>query len=146
MDVPLSLFGPIDAILHGRIEYVLFVFVLANIAARSVAHRSTVSQAEQEDAEDITRHPALIATHVLLVLGVFYYTTTHYHSGVVLSVLVLGMVLTDFFEFEARMVEIRNELTIERPKSAIVSSLFVFLYAAYISLFHFIQPYWNQVV
>jgi hypothetical protein len=146
MQVSLSLFGPVDAILHGRIEYVLLVLVLANVAARAIAHRSTVSQAEQEDAEDVSRHPALVATHVLLVLSVFYYTTVHYHSGVVLSVLVLGMVLCDFFEFEARKVEIRNELPIERPKSAMVSSLFVLAYAAYISLFFVIQPYWSQVV
>jgi hypothetical protein len=146
MEVPLSLFGPIDAILHNRVEYVLLVFAVANVMARAVAHRSTVRQAEQGDAEDISRHPALVATHVLLVLSAFYYTTVHYHGGIVISVLVLGMVLSDFFEFEARKVEARNELPIERPKSAIVASLFVLAYAAYISIFFIIKPYWTQVV
>lgn len=146
MEVPLSLFGPIDSILHGRVEYVLLVLALANVAARAIAHKSTVRQAEQGDAEAITRHPALVATHVLLVLTAFYYTTLHYHGGVVISVLVLGMVLTDFFEFESRKVEARNELPIERPKAAMVTSLFVLGYAAYISLFFIVKPYWTQVV
>lgn len=146
MEVPLSLFGPIDAILHGRVEYVLLVLAVANIVARAIAHKSTVRQAEQEGAEAITRHPALVATHVLLVLSAFYYTTVHYHPGIVISVLILGMVLTDFFAFEARKVEARNELPIERPKAAMVTSLFVLGYAAYISLFFIIQPYWTQVV
>lgn len=146
MEVPLSLFGPIDAILQGRVEYVLLVLALASVAARAVAHRSTVRQAEQGGAEAISRHPALVATHVLLVLTTFYYTTTHYHAGIVISVLVLGMVLTDFFEFESRKVEARNELTIERPKAAMVASLFVLGYAAYISLFFIVKPYWSQVV
>jgi hypothetical protein len=146
MEVPLSLFGPIDAILHGRVEYVLLVFAVANVAARAVAHRSTVRQAEQGGAEAISRHPALVATNVLLVLSAFYYTTTHYHGGIVVSTLVLGMVLTDFFEFEARKVEARNEMPIERPKSAMVAGLFVLSYAAYISIFFIIKPYWTQVV
>lgn len=139
-------FGPIDTIIGPQIEYVLLVLVLLSIAARAVAHRSTVRQAEEGGAEAIKRHPALVATHVLLVVSVFYYTTLEYHSGIVLSVLVLGMVLTDFFEFEARKVEARQEIPIERPKGAIVASLFVLSYAGYLSVFFIIQPFWSKIV
>lgn len=138
--------GPIDTIIGPQIEYVLLALVLANIVARAIAHRSTVRQAEDGGAEAIKRHPALVATHVLLVLAVFYYTTIHYHGGVVLSVLTLGMVLTDFFEFEARKVEARQEMPIERPKGAIVASLFVLSYTAFISIFFIIKPFWTQIV
>lgn len=141
-----SLFGPIDTIIGPQIEYVLFVLAVVNVGARAVGHRTTVRQAETGGAEAIKRHPVLLGTNLLLVLAVFYYTTLNYHSGIVLSTLVLGMVLSDFFEFEARKVEARQELPIERPKGAMVASLFVLLYAGYLSLFFVIQPYWSQIV
>lgn len=141
-----SLFGPIDTIIGPQIEYVLLVLALANVVARAVGHRTVVRQAETGGATAIKRHPALIGTNLLLVLSVFYYTTLHYHAGVVFSTLILGMVLTDFFEFEARKVEARQELPIERPKGAIAASLLVVLYGAYLSLFFLIRPYWTQIV
>lgn len=141
-----SLFGPIDTIVGPQIEHVLLVLALANVAARAVAHRTTVRQAETGGVEAIERHPALVGTNILLVFGVFYYTTLHYHAGVVISTLVLGMVLTDFFEFEARRVEARQDLPIERPKGAIAASLLVVSYAAYLSLFFLVRPYWTQIV
>ncbi len=141
-----SLFGPIDTIIGPQIEHVLFVLALANVVTRAVAHRTTVHQAETGGAEAIERHSALIATNVLLVLGVFYYTTLQYHAGIVISTLVLGMVLTDFFEFEARKVEARQETPIERPKGAMVASLLVVLYAGYLSIFFLVRPFWTQIV
>jgi hypothetical protein len=64
----------------------------------------------------------------------------------VLSVLVVGTVLADFFEFESRKVEARNDMTIERPKSALTGSLLVLLYAGYQSVFFVIQPVWSAIV
>lgn len=141
-----SLFGPVDAILGSNIEFVLLALAVLNAGTRLAAHRSNVHQVNQEDTEELSRYPALEATNVLLVLGSFYYTTLHYHGGVVLSVLVLSMVLTDFFEFEARQVELRNDLTFEKPKAAILASLLVLTYAAYQSLFFIIEPFWSSVV
>ncbi|MFC6961465.1 DUF7313 family protein [Halocatena marina] len=146
MELSVLQLGSIETAIGPYLEYVLLAFVLMNLAARAIAHRSTVRQAKEGDAEAIKRHPALVATHVLLIVSVFYYTTLHFHSGVVLSVLVLGMVLTDFFEFEARKVEARQSLPIERPKGAIVASLFVLSYAAYLSVFFIIKPLWTKVV
>jgi len=54
--------------------------------------------------------------------------------------------LTDFFEYESRLVEARQDLPLERPKGALVASTFVFLYIAYQSLFFVIQPLWELVV
>jgi len=64
----------------------------------------------------------------------------------VLSVLVVGMVIADLFEFEARRVEARREIAIDRPKGSIVASLFVLAYVAYISLFFLVAPVWDAVV
>ncbi|RRJ32823.1 DUF7313 family protein [Halocatena pleomorpha] len=141
-----SLFGPIDTIIGPQIEHVLFVLAVVNVIARAVGHRTVVRQAESGGAEAIKRHPVLLGTNLLLILGVFYYTTLEYHAGIVISTLVLGMALTDFFEFESRKVEARQELPIERPKGAIVASLLVVLYAGYLSVFFLIQPYWSQIV
>ena len=83
---------------------------------------------------------------MVLVLGSFYYLTLHHHSGIVLSVLVVGTVLTDFFEFEARLVEARRDIPLEAPKGAIVGSLIVVAYAAYLALFFVVEPIWSAVV
>ena len=83
---------------------------------------------------------------VLLVLASFYFLTLSHHSGIVLSVLVVGMVLADFFEFEARLVEARQDLPLEPPKGAMVASALVLLYAAYLALFFVIEPVWSRIV
>lgn len=145
MVLPASLFGPIDTIIGPQLEHLLFALALANVVARAVTHRTVVHQAA-EGADAIERNPVLEATNVLLVLAAFYYTTLHYHAGIVISTLVLGLVLTDFFEFEARKVEARQDLPIERPKGAIVASLLVVLYSGFLSVFFLIEPFWTQIV
>jgi hypothetical protein len=64
----------------------------------------------------------------------------------VMSVIAVGLFLTDFFEFESRQVEARNDMTFERPKGAVAASLLALLYAGYQSLFVFVQPLWRLVV
>jgi hypothetical protein len=146
---PLSLFGPVDAVLGSgdppAIVYVLVVLAVANVVTRGLSHRSNVKQAH-EGANSIEQHPAHIATTLLLILGSFYLGTVELHSGMVLSVLVVGMFITDFFELEARRVEARNDRAIGRPNGAIAASVLVVLYAAYLSVFFVIAPLWNAIV
>jgi len=140
-----ALFGPIDALLAPVIEWLVLALVVANLVTRQVAHRSHVRQAE-DGAEAVSRHPAHQAVTALLVLASFYLATVSYQAGMVLSTLVLGMVLTDFFEFESRKVEARTDKEIERPKGSIVASLLVAAYAGYLTLFFLIEPLWSAVV
>ncbi|MFB6299506.1 MAG: hypothetical protein ABEH65_04525 [Halobacteriales archaeon] len=146
-----AIFGPIDRVLGMSvgggllIEYLILLLVLVNLVTRFLAHRTHVKQAE-DGADAISRHSGHQATNVLLILASFYYLTLHPHAGMVLSVLVVGMFLTDFFEFESRKVEARQDLDIERPKSSLLSSLLVLGYAAFISLFFVIEPLWSMIV
>lgn len=141
-----ALFGPIDSLLAPIIEWVVLVLVVANLATRAVAHRSHVRQADDGGAEAISRHPAHQVVTALLVLASFYLMTVEYNAGMVLSVIVLGMVITDFFEFEARKVEAREDRELERPKGSLFASFLAVAYAAYISLFFLVEPLWNAVV
>lgn len=151
--IPSTLFGPVDVLAREAVgdvlivEFLLLGLAVVNMAARLTAHHSYVSAArEGEDDEAISRSLFLEVTTVLLVFGAFYYTTVALHAGIVFSMLVLGLFLSDFFEFEARLVEARTETDLERPKSAIVASMFVLAYIAYKSLFFLIRPLWESIV
>ena len=144
-DLSVTLFGPIDTLLAPYIEYVLLALVVLNFVSRRVAHSAHKRQAENED-EELSRHPFHSFTSWGLVLLSFYYLTLHHHAGMVLSVLVLGTFLADFFEFEARKVEIREERNLEAPKGAIVAATFTLLYIGYLSVFFLLKPYWSQVI
>lgn len=140
-----AIFGPIDAVLEPGIEYVVLVLVLVNMATRLAAHRVHVRQAKN-GADAIERYVPHEAINGLLVLAAFYYTSLYQHSGIVLSMLIVGMVIADFFEFEARKVEARESRAIDTPKGAIAGSLLVLAYAAFLSLFFIIEPVWNAIV
>jgi hypothetical protein len=147
-----SFFGPIDAVLGAPVvgdvlvvEVALFALVIVNFVTRRVAYGRHKRQAE-EGPEAVARWTPHELTNVGLVVGALYYATIEHHAGVVLSTLVIGLFLTDFFEFEARQVEARRDLPIERPKGAIVAALLVFLYAAYQTLFFLVEPVWTAVV
>lgn len=140
-----TLFGPLDTYVGPYVEYVLLALIVVNMAARAVEYRGHVRQAA-EGPEAIGRNPVRVATNALLVVTAFYYATLHVHGGVVASVLVLGLVITDVFELEARKVEARREIDLERPKGALVASVLVLLYAAYQSLFFLLEPVWSAVV
>ena len=142
----LTLFGPLDA-LEPYVEYVVFALVLANLVTRQRAHFNHVRQADASDADEkIARSRLHESINVVLLLTAFYYATVDPHGGVIMSVLVAGMVVTDFFEFEARRVEARNGRPIDLPKGAIVASVVVLLYAAYQALFHFIAGPFGAIV
>lgn len=140
-----AIFGPLDAILAPVIEDVIFVLVLVNMGTRWLAHRSYLAQAAS-DAEEISRHLVHEASNVVLVLVAFYFLTLQHHAGIVLATLVLGLIITDFFEFESRQVEVRNDMAVERPKGAMAASLLVFAYAFFLSLFSVIQPFWDAII
>jgi hypothetical protein len=144
--VETNIFGPIDGLLAVEvgiadvlvIEVVLLALVLVNFVTRRIAHGRHVSQAE-EGADAVSRFLPHEAVNVLLLLGSLYYMTVAYHGGFVMSVLVVGLFITDFFEFEARKVEARREIPIERPKGALVASLLVLSYAGYQTLFFLLK-------
>jgi hypothetical protein len=141
---PLVLFGPLDLV-DPFIEEILLVLALANVVTRQVAHARHRRQAD-EGAEAMTRHLGHEATNVLLVLASFYMLLVHYHGGFVMAMLVLGLVVTDFFEFEARKVEVRTDKPIELPKGALVASALVVGYAAFQALWAFVEVYWKAVI
>jgi len=141
--VAYELFGPVDAVLDSHIteevlviEAVLLGLVVLNIAARALAHRRHLSQAESGDADELSRHPFHILTNVALVLGSFYFLTVHHHAGMVTAVIAIFVLLTDIFEFESRKVEVRREIDVERPKAAIGASVVALLYVGYVTFFY----------
>jgi hypothetical protein len=153
MQPDVILFGPLDTVLGSEtvggaliIEYVLLALVIANFGTRILAHRRHTAQYDEGGSEAISRHPAHTANNVLLVVTSFFYTTIAHHGGMVMSVLVLGAVITDFFEFESRKVEARRDLSLERPKGAIVAASLVLLYAGYQAMFWFIKGPWSAIV
>lgn len=147
VDPSVAFVGPLDSFVGPYIEHILLVLAIATMATRLIQHSRNEDEAEEGDDEDaLTRHPLHWALMGLLVVASFYYTTLHHHGGIVLSTLVLGAFITDFFEFEARRVEIREGHEFDKPKGAIVASLLVLLYAAYQSIFVYIQPFWNAIV
>jgi len=144
--VLVELLGPLDAALGGVMEFVLLALVLVNMVTRGLAHASCARAYESGGAEAIERYVPHEVSNVALVLAAFYYLTLHHHSGMVASMLVVGLFITDFFEFEARKVEARREIGLGRPKSAIAASVLVLLYVAYVSLFFVVEPVWSAVV
>jgi hypothetical protein len=141
-----TFFGPLDTVLGPYMGYVVLALAVVNIATRALAHRSHVSQVEEGGADELRRHPAHVASNVLLVLASFYYLTLHHHSGVVAATLIAGLFITDFFEFEARKVEARRGIDLERPKGAIAASVLVLMYVSYVTLFFIVKPIWSAIV
>ncbi|WP_254831681.1 DUF7313 family protein [Haloglomus salinum] len=141
-----NLFGPVDTVLGPYIEYVLLVLLVVNIGARALEYERIKSQVADGGADAVSRHPIRVGTNVLLLVGSFYYMTVHHHGGLVFSVIVLGLFLTDLFEFESRKVEARREIDIERPKGAIAASILALMYIGYQTLFFVIKPVWSSIV
>jgi len=146
MEPFVSLFGPIDRVLAEYITVVLLALLIVNVIGRAMEYGQVKRQASEDGPEAVSRHPLRVGTNFLLVVGSFYYLTVHHHGGMVFSILVVGLFVTDLFEFEARKVEARREIGIDRPKGAIAASLLALAYIAYQSLFFLIAPYWNAVV
>ncbi|KAB1196935.1 MULTISPECIES: hypothetical protein [Haloferax] len=144
---PLQFLVPLDqlAAVEPIVPIAILVMVLANFATRLLAHRSHVNQAE-DGADELSRFLPHSFTSGGLVLLSFVYLLVEPHGGMVMTVLVVGMFLTDFFEFEARNVEARNDRKLDRPNGAVVASVLVFMYAAYQALFFLVADVWNAVI
>jgi hypothetical protein len=140
-----TFFGPLDTVVGPHMEFVVLALVVANLLTRKVASDAHRRQARDDEAA-LSRHPWHSFTTWGLLLASLYYTTLHHHAGVVMTMLVVGVFLADFFEFESRKVEVREGHALERPKSAILLGLVALLYASYQSLFFLIQPLWDSVV
>lgn len=143
---PLSLFGPVDTVLEPVIGYVVLALLLVNMGTRLYAHRKTVKESRDAEADDIGRPLLHVVSNLLLLLAAFYYLSLHHHAGIVLSTLVVGLVLTDYFEFDATLVRIREGRDVESPKASIAASVLVLLYVAYLTLFFLVKPFWNAVI
>jgi len=144
---PLQFVVPVGALdaLEPYIAHVVLALVVVNMLTRIRAH--SVQQSQVDDgADELSRYLPHSLTTIALVLASFVFLLVEPHGGMVMSVLVVGLFLTDFFEFESRQVEARNDMTFERPKGAVAASLLALLYAGYQSLFIFIEPVWNLLV
>ncbi len=147
--VPLAFPFPVSALesVSGLLPPLVMALVVVNLITRLLAHRNHVQQAAAgDDDEELSRYLPHELTNISLLVASFAFMVVEPHGGMVMSALVLGLFLTDFFEYEARRVEARNDMEIERPKSALVASMLVVLYAGFQSLFFLIQPIWNAVV
>lgn len=145
---PLQFLIPIDTLAASEdlLKYLILALVFGNMVTRILAHHKQRRQAEEGDDSALSRWLPHVVTSVLLVLASFALLVIEPHAGMVLSVLVLGMFVADFFEFEARKVEVRNGLEFERPKAAITASVVVLMYAAYQGLFFLVKDYWELIV
>lgn len=139
-----ALFGPLDSLLGPIIKWILLGLVVANLGTRALANRTHRKQAQH--GEEISRHGLHQALNVVLVLAALYFATVEYHAGMVTAVLVLGMVIADFFEFEARKVEARGDKPIERPKGSLFVSVLLLAYVAYLTVFFVVEPVWSAIV
>jgi hypothetical protein len=146
---PLQFLVPLDALeaVEPILKYVILGLVLLYMGTLFVSHRKHVKQAEDgDDDEEISRFLPHTVTTVLLILASFALLVLEPHAGMVMSVLVLGVFIADFFEHEARRVEARTNKELERPKAALGASVVALLYAVYQSLFFVIAPVWNSII
>lgn len=147
------LFGPVDGVLGAEVgigevlvvEVLLLVLVVGNFLTRFLAHARHRRQAE-EGPEAVSRFLPHEVTNVVLIVVSLYYLTLDAHAGMVMSALVLGLFVADFFEFEARKAEARRDVPLDRPKGALGAATLVFAYAAYQVLFFLIDGYVAAVI
>lgn len=144
MDPSVMQFGTVDSVVGPVLIYVLLVLAILNMAGRALEYRRLVDQAE-DGAEQLSRHPLRVGTNVLLVLGAFTLLLLERHAGIVVSLLVVGLFISDLFEFEAREVEARQGWELERPWSSIGASTLVLAYVVY-QIFAQIAPFWKVVI
>ena len=126
------------------LPFAIFVMAVANLATRHVAHSRHVEQASVGDSVEPYGPHAF--TNFGLVTLSFLFAIHQPTGGAILSILAVTLVLADLFEFESRNVEARNDMPIEAPKSAIVTSALILLYAGYYAFFFLVADVWNQAI
>lgn len=136
--------GGLEAV-AGILPHVILILVLATMATRILAHRRH-EQAVAEGADSLSRFYPHWALMGVLALITFAFQIVRPHGGLIMSVFVLATFISDFFEFEARNVEARNGMELERPKGALTATTILLAYAAYQSLFFLVAPYWSAII
>ena len=126
------------------LPFAILVMAFANLVTRHFQHRRHVVQAAAGDS--VERYTPHTVTNVGLLLLSALFTLHAPTGGTIMSVLVVTVLLADLFEFESRNVEARNDMAVEAPKSAIVGSGIVLLYAAYYALFFVVEGVWNSIL
>jgi hypothetical protein len=119
----------------------ILTLAVGNIITRLLSHRTHKQQLEAgDDDAALSRYPPhVFTTNGLVILGLVF-TLYRPTSGMILMIPVICVFITDFFEYESREVEARNDLEFERPKAGIAVSLLVLVYAAYYGLPFLYEP------
>lgn len=144
---PLQFAVPIEGLeaVADILPHAVLLLVLITMVTRLLAHRRH-ERAVSDGAESLSRfYPHWLLMGVLTLVS-FAYLIVRPHDGTIMSTFVLSTFIADFFEFEARNVEARSGLELERPKGALAAATFLLLYAAYQSLFFVIAPLWSAIV
>ena len=124
----------------------IFVLVLVNMVTRLLGHRAHRQQLDDGgDDEALNRYTPHVFTTLGLVFLTFLSIVYRPVSGMILAVPVIGLLVTDFFEFESRLVEARNELPLERPKAGLAISVLVLVYAVYYAFRFLYGPYLDLI-
>lgn len=136
---PLQFLVPLDWLnaVGPVLPFAILVMAVANLATRHVEYKRHVEQgADGDSVEQYTPHAF---TNIGLILLTFLFAVHAPTGGTILAILAVTLLVADLFEFEARNVEARNDMTIEAPKSAILASALFVLYAAYYALFFVVE-------
>ncbi|WP_248515386.1 DUF7313 family protein [Salinarchaeum laminariae] len=141
---PTSIFGPLD-LLYPHAAYVLLALVLFNAVTRWIGHRRHVRQNEEDGAEAVERFAPHTLSNVLLFLAAVYYTTVRLEAGAIVLFLVVGIIITDYFEFESRLAEARTDRSLELPKGALAAWAVAAIYISYKSLRFIVDPLWGVI-
>lgn len=145
---PLQFLVPLDWVdaIGEFIPIVLLLVVVANMLTRYLGHRKHVQWGERsDDDEKLRRYRPHVATNFLLVFGTFLFMLYRPVSGIIFAFPVVALFVADFFEFEARKVEARNNMAIELPKAALTASIVVLVYALYYGLQFLWSPYTDLI-
>jgi hypothetical protein len=127
------------------IPLAILTLAVANMGTRLLSHRKHKQQAVDNDADSLDRYtPHVFTTTGLVILGMLF-TLYKPIGGMILMIPVIGLFITDFFEFESREVEARNDMEFERPKAALGVSVLLLIYAAYFGLQFLYAPYLDLI-
>lgn len=142
---PLQFLVPLGwiEVVGPMLPFAILVMTVANVVTRHLAHNQHVEQARERDEVD-QYFPHAFTNFGLLIVCLLF-TIYHVTGGAILSIIVITMVIADFFEFEARNVEARNDLTVEKPKSSIFTSGLVLIWTAYYVLVAANLPLWEAI-
>ncbi|MFA9517655.1 hypothetical protein ACERIT_10630 [Halopenitus sp. H-Gu1] len=140
---PLQFLVPLGwlEIVGPALPFAILTLAVVNIATRHRAHAKHVEQAA--DSDSVEQYFPHVFSTVGLVLVSFLFTLVQPTGGAIISVIAVTILVADLFEFEARNVEARNEMDIEKPKSAIAASSLVVIYALYYVLVTIEATFWS---